>query len=332
MGIEVINPAGQAGVGAVTDTLDPQSTGTHYELEYAFIADIAARSDKYALAVKDAYALGKTKLKGTYQTDSFGQQLASVAALIAGGLKTKVYVISMGGYDTHVTQQTGYNSGTHPTLLYRFSDAVANFMFDMVTLEQADRIVGLSVSEFGRRPEENGSLGTDHGAASVQFVFGTQVNSGVFGKAPDLLNLNENRDLVYDIDYREVYAEILGDWFGMTLPDVRTILQKDDIYPIDVLQAQPAAVDHADATTFALLGNYPNPFSSRTTLEVSLPAAGRVAIELTSMRGEQIISMERMLEQGRQRIPLDLDLATGSYLCTVRSLHGRVSRVISCVR
>lgn len=332
MGIEVINPAGQAGVGAFTDELDSQSTGTHYELEYAFIADIAARSDEYASAVKDAYATGAAKLKGKYGTDSFGKQMASVAALIAGGLNTKVYVVSMGGFDTHVTQQTGFNTGTHPTLLARFSDAVANFMYDMITLEHADRVMGMSISEFGRRPEENGSLGTDHGAASVQFVFGTQVNSGVFGKAPDLTNLNENRDLVYDIDYREVYAEVLGDWFGVpTLEQVRTILQKDDLYPIDVIAPQ-SSVKRSSRTSFNIVGNYPNPFSSRTTLEVSLTEAARVSIEVTSMRGERLLTVERTLGAGHQQVPLDLDLATGSYLCIVRSPQGSASRVISCVR
>jgi uncharacterized protein (DUF1501 family) len=332
MGIEVINPAGQAGVGSVTDQLDSQSAGTHYELEYAFIADIAARSDKYAQAVKAAYAAGAAKLKGKYQTDSFAKQMSAVAALIAGGLETKVYVVSMGGFDTHITQQTGFNTGAHPGLLNRFSDAVANFMYDMISLEQADRVMGMSISEFGRRPEENGSLGTDHGAASVQFVFGTHVNSGVYGKAPDLSNLNENRDLVYDIDYREVYAEVLGDWFGVELADVRTILHKDDLYPLDVLEAPTGSVRRTPGSTFAITGNYPNPFSSRTTLEVSLTEAAHVSIEITSMHGERVAMMERMLGSGHQKIQLDLDLAAGSYFCTVRSPQGKASRIISCVR
>jgi uncharacterized protein (DUF1501 family) len=333
MGIEVINPAGQAGVGAFTDELDSQSAGTHYELEYAFIADIAARSDVYAQKVRNAYALGAPKLKGKYQTDSFAKQMAAVAALIAGGLQTKVYVVSMGGFDTHVTQQTGFNTGAHPSLLYRFSDAVANFMNDMISLEHADRVMGMSVSEFGRRPEENGSLGTDHGAASVQFVFGTHVNSGVYGKAPDLKNLNENSDLVYDIDYREVYAEVLGDWFGVpSLDTVREILQKDDLYPLDVLEPLPSSVSRTSGASFEIVGNYPNPFSSRTTLEISMTEATRVSIEVTSMRGERLAMVERMLDKGHQQIQLDLDLATGSYFCTVQSPQGKASRIISCVR
>lgn len=334
MGIEVLNPAGQKGAGGVTDVLDPQSGGTYYELEYAFIADIAARSNAYAQRVKDTYAAGKTKLKGKYQTDSFGQQMASVAALIAGGLGTKVYVVSLGGFDTHITQQTDYNAGTHPTLLYRFSDAVANFMYDMISLELADRVVGMTVSEFGRRPEENGSLGTDHGAASVQFVFGTQVNSGVYGNAPDLANLNENRDIVYDIDYRRVYAEILGDWFRQDEDKVAAILGQSGITPLDVLQAQPqGAVNGGSGNdAFAFNGNYPNPFATRTTLEVSMPEAEQARLEITSMRGERLLLLERWLDKGTQQVPLDLDFTTGSYVCTVRTSRGTVSKVITCMR
>ncbi len=342
MGIEVVNPAGQAGVGTLADSLDADSTGTGYESEYAFIADIAARSNKYALAVKNAYAAGKTKLKATYGNNSFGQQMAAVAALIAGGLKTNVYVVSMGGFDTHVSQTIpgATVNGSHPNLLYNFSDGIAQFMNDMVRLEQGDRVVGLSVSEFGRRPQENGSFGTDHGAASVQFVFGTQVNSGVYGTAPDLKNLNENGDLQYNIDYRTVYAEILTDWFGATLPEAREVLTNprtgdgDKIYPLDVLKAPKNGVGNSGfVEQLAITSNYPNPFSSRTTLELTLPDASPVTIEISSLSGGEIIRvMSRDLSAGHHNIPLDLNLSSGSYLCIARAGGKIASKMIQCVR
>ena len=336
MGIEVNNPAGQQGVGTLADALDPDSVGTSYEIEHAFIADIAERSNKYAQAVKDAYAAGKTQLKATYGTDSFGQQMASVAALIAGGLKSKVYVVSMGGYDTHVSQTVPGTTvqGTHPTLLYRFSDAIANFMHDMIRLEMGDKVVGMSVSEFGRRPYENGSFGTDHGTSSVQFIFGTQVNSGVYGQAPNLKDLNENGDLLHDIDYREVYTEVLTDWFGAELPDARLILQDDSLYPIDVLKAQKASTPKASfIEKLAIKGNYPNPFRGATNLEVELPRAGNVTIELSSLNGGTLTKlMSRELAAGVHRIPLTLDVASGSYLCVVRANGETAAKMINCVK
>jgi uncharacterized protein (DUF1501 family) len=345
MGIEVINPAGQKGVGTMNDTLDPASTGTAYEAEYAFVADVAARSNKYAQRVKDAYAAGKTKLKGTYGQDSFAQQLASVAALIAGGLKSKVYVVSLGGFDTHVSQTLAFSPtvvGAHPTLLQYFSDAVATFVNDMIGLEMGDRVVGLTVSEFGRRPYENGSYGTDHGTSSVQFVFGTQVNSGIFGKTPDLKNLDENGDLVYDIDYREVYMEILTDWFGADSTEAREVLKNpfpgeddsDQLYPLDVIKAQQnsAARDYS-IETLSIRSNYPNPFANTTTLEVAMPAAGNLSIEISSLSGGEIMRvMSRDLVSGVHRIPLSLDLSSGNYLCIARAGSAMASKMIQCVR
>lgn len=343
MGIEVANPAGQQGVGTLQDALDTDSIGTSYEIEHAFIADIAERSNKYAKAVKDAYAAGKSQLQATYGNDSFGQQMASVAALIAGGLKSKVYVVSMGGFDTHVSQTVPGPTvqGAHPTLLYRFSDAVANFMNDMIRMEMGDRVVGMSVSEFGRRPYENGSFGTDHGTASVQFIFGTQVNSGVYGPKPDLKGLNENGDLLFDtmkgsVDYRRVYFEVLTDWFGADLDDAYAVLQADktDFSTLDVLKAQknstprPTRID-----TLAIKSNYPNPFRGATTLEVELPRTGNVTIELSSVNGGKVTTLvSRELAAGIHQIPLALDVPSGSYLCIVRANGETAAKMIQCVK
>ncbi len=335
MGIEVNDPSGQRGVGSQLDTLDPDSTGTAYRVEYDFVADIAARSNKYAQAVKDAYTTGKPLLKAGYASDGFAQQMASVGALIAGGLKSRVYIVSMGGFDTHVNQQYDGKEGLHPTLLQRFSDAVAQLQNDLIRLGHADRVVGITVSEFGRRPHENGSLGTDHGAASVQFVWGTQVNSGVFGQPPDLKNFNSNGDLMFDVDYREVYAEILTDWFGVSRDDMRVILKKDDLTPVDVIQAQPTSVDRADNTASGLVvsGCSPNPFASTTTLQFSIARASNVRVELAAINGTRIAMLvDRHLDAGVHRVPISVDVPSGTYVCTVDALGSRATTVLRCVR
>lgn len=334
MGIEVTDPSGQRGVGSQLDTLDPESTGTAYEEEYGFIADIASRSNKYAQAVKNAYAAGKGQLRGEYGGDGFGRQMASVAALIAGGLKSKIYVVSMGGFDTHVTQQYEGNSGTHPSLLARFSDAVAQFTNDMTRLGQADRVVGITVSEFGRRPHENGSLGTDHGAAGVQFIWGTMVNSGVFGNPFDLKNLNANGDLNYEVDYREVYAEILTDWFGLSMAQMREVLQKDDLMPVDVLKT-PSGVEREviGKGGVAINGSYPNPFTTSTTVEIRLDRAATAVLEISTLDGRRIARpLEGRLEAGVHSIPVAADLPAGTYLCTLRAAGRTDSCVLRCVR
>ncbi|MEI8135096.1 MAG: DUF1501 domain-containing protein [bacterium] len=341
MGIEVADPSKQAGVGSANDALDDESTGTSYLNEYNFVADIAARSNKYSQRVKDAFAIGKTKLTGKYASDGFASQMANCAALIAGGLKTKVYVVSMGGFDNHVTQNTGFNVGTHPTLLTQFSDAIAQFMYDMVKLGQADRVIGLSVSEFGRRPVENGSLGTDHGTTSVQFVFGTQVNSGAFGFIPDLSNLDETGDMPYNIDYHRMYLEVLTKWFDMSLDDARKLLPDtnlitgiDKLDPLPVLQTQHSYVNYKPyQAPLTLNANYPNPFSSRTRISIEVPQSGLVSLEVSSIDGKYSRRIfEQNLSAGPQSIALDLNVPSGNYLLVAKSGTMVASKMIQCVK
>ncbi len=345
MGVEVGDPSKQLGVSSFLDATDANAMGTHYSDEYAFIDDVAKRSNTYALNIRTAYAAGKAKLKATYGSDGFGQQMASVAALIAGGLKTKVYVVSMGGFDTHVSQQTDGKTGLHPTLLSRLGDGCAQFMYDMVALGEADRVIGLTISEFGRRPAENGSLGTDHGAASVQFVFGTQVSSGVFQLQPlDLANLDENGDLPMQIDYRRTYMDVLTKWFGLTLADARIILQlpPDDITvtPLGVIKPQ-AGIDgwKVGQPSTLSLSNYPNPFSTNTTLQLTLESATDVTIDLSNVAGQRLGRViQQHLAAGVHQIPLDAmqiagrQLASGTYVCTVIAGSDRISKMIQCVR
>lgn len=335
MGIEVTDPSGQKGVGLQLDTLDANASNTHYYDEYQFVADIANRSNSYAQAVKNAYAAGKTKLKASYAADGFAGQMSAVAALIAGGLKTKVYVVSMGGFDTHVNQQYDDVGGTHPMLLSRFSDAVAQFQYDMTSLGFADRVIGMTISEFGRRPYENGSRGTDHGTASVQFVWGRQVNSGVFGNAPDLKNVNANGDFYYQIDYREVYAEILTDWFGLTTTQMREVLQKNDLAPIDVLQSQPTGVDRDRVILGGgtITGLFPNPSQGRSTLQFALDRPLPTRIEITRLDGRIVATpIDRYLEPGDHLISLDLDLPAGTYLCRLGAGGRNDVRTLKIVR
>lgn len=335
MGIEVTSPDLQQGVSSQLDTLDADSANTHYLPEHDFVADIANRSNKYADAVKQAYAAGKSQLKGNYATSDLSRQIGSVAALIAGGLRTKVYVVSMGGFDTHVTQQVaGDINGSHPNLLKRLSDAVSEFMYDMIRLDQADRVVGLTVSEFGRRPQENGSFGTDHGAASVQFVFGTRVNSGIFGNTPDLSNLDANGDLRYQIDYRQVYAELLTDWFGLDSADMAQVLQRDDIVPLDVIETPSGVRELATAGgAISILGNTPNPFIGSTTIELQLDRAQRVVIDVTPVTGQRGIRVyEGSLPAGRSRVPFAADLPSGAYICTLRTEGRILSHAMRVVR
>jgi uncharacterized protein (DUF1501 family) len=343
MGIEVSDPSKQAGVGSSSGDLDDESAGTAYLNEYNFVQDIASRSNKYAQRVKAAYALGKPKLTANYKGDSFALQMANCAALIAGGLNTNVYVVSLGGFDTHVSQiindGTNFNTGAQPSLLNQFSDAIAQFMYDMVKLNMGDRVIGLTVSEFGRRPQENGSLGTDHGTSSIQFVFGTQVNSGAFGYIPDLSNLDENGDIVYNIDYRRTYLEVLTKWFDLSIDDARLLLPDaagivPTLDPLPVLQTQKNYVNYNPNTArLSITGNYPNPFTNRTTVTLDIPQSGIVTLDIASIDGtfsERIF--EKNFSAGSQNVPIYLDIASGNYMLIAKCGGMTTSKIVQCVK
>ena len=142
-----------------------------------------------------------------------------MARLIHGGLKTKVYFVSVGGFDTHSGQVDNSNTtqGGHAALLGKVSTAIATFQQDLKLQGIDDKVVGMTFSDFGRRANSNASKGTDHGVAAPMFVFGTSVRHRTIGTNPNLATLtgtNGNKDIPMQIDFRRVYTDILTNWFG----------------------------------------------------------------------------------------------------------------------
>jgi uncharacterized protein (DUF1501 family) len=347
MGIVVDNPSAQTGGLSSTDNdLDANATGTRYETEFAFVQGVAEMSNTYAARVKNAYSAGITNpnLKGTYGSDTLAQQLKTVAALIAGGLNTSVYVVGTGGFDFHINEVDGgdptHATGAHTNLLGTVADAIAQFQSDMVNLgsSTADRVIGFTVSEFGRRPYDNGSYGTDHGAASVQFAFGTQINGGVFGDPPGLApgDFDNNGDLMVQIDFRSVYSALLTDWFGMSLTDAQTVLQDqtagDVANPLQGLIKSSSGVSPSAPISLSL-SVYPNPMASNGNITLALPNGGYTEIEMTSMDGKNVQQiLARTLAAGNYTIPLTADVPSGAYLISLRSGSDRVARVVEVIR
>ena len=152
---------------------------------------------------------------------AFGGGLQRVAALIAAGMKTRLYYVSYPGnvFDTHVQQ-----GDVHARLLMYTADAVRAFLDDIARLGRADDVAVMMFTEFGRRVEENGSLGTDHGTAGPMFLFGKQdrVKAGFYGRPPSLTDLDDG-NLKMTTDFRSVYATAIKEWLGYD--DAATILK-----------------------------------------------------------------------------------------------------------
>ena len=144
-------------------------------------------------------------------------------------MKTRIYIVTLGGFDTHSAQvdSADHTTGTHATLLGRLSDAISVFMNDVALLGVDDKIVGMTFSEFGRRIKSNASDGTDHGTALPVFVFGKPVEAGIVGANPVLTNtstglVKDNLDMQFD--FRRVYTSLLRDWLGASITELENTM------------------------------------------------------------------------------------------------------------
>ena len=162
--------------------------------------DAQLSSDK-VLAIARKY-----KSNVPYPQGQLASSLNIIARMIAGGLTSRVYYASHGGFDTHAGQ-----INTHTRLMSEFNDAVSAFVADMKQQGNFQRVLLMTFSEFGRRVAENANGGTDHGAAAPMFVLGGAVKAGLLGKYPSLVDLDRG-DLKFNTDFRSVYGTILDRW------------------------------------------------------------------------------------------------------------------------
>lgn len=158
----------------------------------------------------------KHKSKVRYDATPIARNLNLVSRMIAGGMPTRVYYVSHGGFDTH-NQQVN----SHDRLLGQLDSALKSFFTDLKHQGNDKRVTLMTFSEFGRRVSENASSGTDHGKASCMFVAGPGVKGGLHGKYPSLTDLSKG-DLKHTVDFRCVYASLLSDW--LRTPDLKPIL------------------------------------------------------------------------------------------------------------
>ncbi|MBS1626738.1 MAG: DUF1501 domain-containing protein [Bacteroidetes bacterium] len=232
MGLAISNPSSFYNLIEGKVNVD---SNTRWGEQLDYLEEMSLKTDQYANVIKKA-ALKVTKQSSTYPAQGknpLADQLKIVARLIAGGLKTKVYMVNTGSFDTHAkqTDDTDKTIGTHANLLKRVSEAVNIFMDDLNYLQVGDRVMGMTFSEFGRRIKSNASGGTDHGAAAPVFYFGNKVKSGIIGNNPTMpTNATVNDNVPMQNDFRSIYASVLQNWFGLQPADVQSVL--NGTYPV----------------------------------------------------------------------------------------------------
>jgi uncharacterized protein (DUF1501 family) len=158
------------------------------------------------------------------EESDFPERMAGLAAMLAAGLPLHCVALSAyGAYDTHSEQADTLAQGVKLT-----SDTLLAFQHDLEARGLADRVLTLVWSEFGRRAEENGSDGTDHGAAGIGFLMGTRVRGTMIGEFPGLKNLDEDGNLKATVDFRSVYCSVLEQWLGT---DAAPIVPRAKAFP-----------------------------------------------------------------------------------------------------
>ena len=152
----------------------------------------------------------KVRSSASYPGGQLANSLSLVARLIAGGMSTRVYYVSQGGYDTHSNQ-----GGSHDRLMGELDAALGAFVADLKAQGNFDRVMLMTFSEFGRRVSQNANNGTDHGAAAPMFLAGPKVQAGIAGAFPSLAPKDLlNGDIRFTTDFRSVYAGVLEQWLG----------------------------------------------------------------------------------------------------------------------
>ncbi len=278
----------------INGTSDPVPA-TKAGKELSYIRNVAKQTQQYASTITAAAA--RVTVQNPYPTgNSLADQLKIVARLIKGGLQTRIYMVSFGGFDTHSLQTTVADTtvGNHAVLLGRVSDAIKAFQDDLKYLGIEDRVVGMTFSEFGRRIKSNSSTGTDHGAAAPMFVFGKPVQGGVLGNNPTILpvaTVNDNVPMQYD--FRSVYSTLLEKWFCIPKATVQ------NLFPQNIngtLQDLPLVKDGSctnatpNTSGSSLITNYPNPFTNSTSIEFTTEG-GHTLIQIMDSTGKMIANL-----------------------------------------
>lgn len=190
-----------ASIGAVAGAaMKPRGSNLDFLERVALDAQVS--SDKILAVTR------KVKNEGAYPSSQLANSLKLVARFIAGGMPTRVFYVSQGGYDTHANQ-----APAHQRLLGEMTSAVKAFYDDLKLLGQDQRVLLMTFSEFGRRVAQNANSGTDHGAAAPLFLAGPKAKPGLVGKAPSLAPADlHNGDPRFTTDFRSVYAAVLDQW------------------------------------------------------------------------------------------------------------------------
>ncbi len=325
-----------------------------YSDQLRFLRGVANTTYEYSGKIHAAYERGKNLDCGIeYQNNYFAKQLAVVARLIKGNLGTKVYMISMSGFDTHGNQPL-----VHERLMTNLSVAINDFYKDLACTDQDEKVLSMTFSEFGRRIYENGSNGTDHGKAAPTLFFGSGLNGSAFvGDHPSLEDPDGRGNLEYTMDFRDLYGTVLAEWLCVPVEKVEQHLLGKTYVPVNLgfgcsgmdfpdivysdgkpdLPGPPDGDGGTDPTNpqleNAVVHKPYYPTDGNPHIHLEMPFTAHVDIQLYNILGQNLGTIyNAMTTEGtqeiniRERIPVNL--ATGKYIYRISVKNQKMSKSV----
>jgi uncharacterized protein (DUF1501 family) len=314
---------------------------SHYGTELQYIVNTDAFSNVYAQSISNSFNSGSNYSGSDYPDTDLANQLKTVARLIRGGIQTKLYLVRLGGFDTHSNQvqSQGDIQGKHYDLLNELSTAIEAFMRDVNSDNIGEDIVGITISEFGRKAQENGSLGTDHGEVAPVFVFGKPVESGISGVNVDFSEATQSNNFqiqTVQYDYRQTLATLMQDFLGAGIDNVnaafienttnasfaeqkiQNLLKSNYVVPESCWNESLGTENSVRKNWFV----YPNPFKTHIDLKsLTVYDDQTTSYILVNQFGQIIQQGPLKFINGSARIHLP-NVNTGLYILTLNS-HGK---------
>ncbi len=324
LNVELFSQIANTGKAFDENNVPPGNAGN----EISFVRSIANDSYLYASAIQTAAQSGTNDVE--YPDSSLGENLAVIAQMIKGNLGTRIYHVNLSGFDTHSNQLS-----RHTTLLDNLSRSVAAFLEDLQVSGYQDNALVMTFSEFGRRIDQNGSAGTDHGTAAPLFLFGSGVAGGIFGEHSNLEDVDRSGNMEHTTDFRRVYATVLNDWFGISESDVAAVF--GSVYDMIPFIENPSTVSTDTPgipQSFTLEQNYPNPFNPTTRIRFTLDEPGMTKLYVFDIAGRKIRAIvDATLAAGTHEVEFNsTGLASGTYLYRLQTPSGSLTRRMTLLR
>lgn len=284
--------------------------------QLSFLRAVTNTTFNYAGRLAEAFDEGANSGDADYNDDRLGDQLSLIARLIKGGLGTRLYMVELNGFDTHANQPE-----LHASLLNSLAQNTAAFFTDLEAGGHAERTLAMTFSEFGRRPEQNGSMGTDHGAAAPMMLFGAGLNgNGILGGLPDLEALDQAGNMIYSTDFRSIYATIMDYWLCLGSEVTNELLggDFDRLEAMGLFCTPSSTTERGKPTDIGLMAYLSH---GELVLKYNLPQTGNVVIRTHDALGRIVATPfngRQFLGEQEMRLPLAAaNWSAGVYIVSI---------------